>query len=274
MKLSIISICYNDKLGFEKTAKSILSQTSLDDVEWVIIDGGSTDGSAEFINEIVNTQAESTRTAGLIVYHVSEKDKGIYNAMNKGIRHANGDYLFFLNAGDCLYDEKVLEKVSPLLSDKDIYVGDIANDINGELELVEFPRNLTSQVVLDQLVFKLIPHQASFIKRNLFYKYGMYREDLRIASDWYFFYNALVLHSATIETVPLSISIFDMTGISSTDKNRVKERVMSQDDIPCQQEMFIFYRDNKEIVSAVNATLFGRLMLRGYFFIYRWFMRN
>ena len=141
MKLSIITICYNDKTGLEKTSKSVISQTCKN-FEWIFVDGGSTDGSAELINDIVNALIADPLTANLVGYHVSEKDKGIYNAMNKGIRRAKGEFLLFMNAGDCLYDEKVLEKVLPLLSDKDIYVGDVANDMNGKLEVDEFPRNL------------------------------------------------------------------------------------------------------------------------------------
>lgn len=272
MKLSIITICYNDKAGFEKTARSIISQTCFNDVEWIIVDGASTDGSVDVIKQYVE---ELKKAAPLTsVTWKSEPDKGIYNAMNKGIRQAHGEYLLFMNAGDCLYTEDTLPKALPLLKGKDVYVGDVVNDTTEGHQLVEFPRQLTPQVILDQIIYKFIPHQSSFIKQELFDKYGMYREDLRIASDGYFFYDALVMHGATIETIPFPISLFDMTGISSTDTNRITERITSQDRIPCQQILYTFYRNNAEIVNAINATKIGMLLVRIYFYIYRKFIKH
>lgn len=272
MKLSIITICYNDRVGFEKTAKSVAAQTCLKDVEWIIVDGASTDGSVEVIQQSVETMR--VKTPMVNVSWKSEPDKGIYNAMNKGICQAEGEYLLFMNAGDRLYADDTLQKALPLLNGKDIYVGDIVNDTPKGHQLVEFPRQLTPQVILNQIIFRFIPHQSSFIKRELFDKYGMYREDLCIASDWYFFYDALVMHGATIETIPMPIALFDITGISSTDTNRVNERITSQADIPCQQALFNFYRENVEITNAVNATSLGRLLIRIYFFIYRKFITH
>lgn len=261
MYLSIITINYNHVDGLRKTIDSVCSQ-SYQNFEWIIIDGGSIDGSRELIEKTAKTCFD-------ICFWCSEPDNGIYNAMNKGIRQSKGDYLLFLNSGDYLYNNHVLEQVLPLLNGKDMYIGDVQNDKDGLLEVDEFPRDLTTQVILDQLVFKLIPHQASFIKRELFEKYGLYREDLRIASDWYFFYNVLVWHGASIQTIPQVIAVFDMTGISSVDKCRISERITSQDDIPCQQRLFTFYRDNAELIEAINGTWIGRLLVRIYFFFYR-----
>lgn len=258
MSLSIITINYNHAKGLQNTINSVISQ-SFQDFEWVIIDGGSNDGSRKLIEQYQEH----------LSYWCSEPDKGIYNAMNKGIAHAHGDYLLFLNSGDYLYNDQVLQHIQPLLNGKDVYVGDVMNDKDGILEIDKFPRDLTPQVILDQLVFKLIPHQASFIRRDLFEKIGFYREDLRIASDWYFFYKALVMHGASIQTIPQAIAVFDMTGISSVDKNRISERVTSQAYIPCQQRLFTFYRDNSELMAAINSTWIGMLFVRIYFFFYR-----
>ena len=258
MKLTIISINYNNRDGLKRTIESIIGQ-SRRDFEYIIIDGGSTDGSVDIIKQY----------ADKIDYWVSEPDKGIYNAMNKGIAKASGEYLNFMNSGDCLYDGAVIAKVMPLLEDKDIYVGDIANDHSGHLDVVEFPRSLSPQIVLDQIVFRLIPHQASFIKKELFEICGPYREDLRIASDWYFFYNAIVMHGASVETISERIAIFDTRGISSTDPRRIDERISSQDYIPCQRHLYCFYRDNAEIVTALKSTSVGRMLMRIYFLIYR-----
>ncbi len=100
VKLSIITVNLNNSAGLRKTIESIVKQT-FKDFEYIIIDGGSTDGSAEVIKEF----------ADKITYWVSEPDKGIYNAMNKGILHAKGEYLLFLNSGDWLADDDLLSKV-------------------------------------------------------------------------------------------------------------------------------------------------------------------
>ena len=99
MKLSIITINYNNQEGLKKTIESVVSQT-MRDFEWIVIDGGSTDGGKEIIEQ--NKQC--------LDYWCSEPDKGIYHAMNKGIRASHGDYLMFLNSGDSLYDNKVIER--------------------------------------------------------------------------------------------------------------------------------------------------------------------
>ncbi len=100
MLLSIITINYNDKFGLERTIKSVQEQT-FTNFEHIIIDGGSTDGSKEVIEANKNSFS----------YWVSEPDKGIYNAMNKGIKEAKGEYLFFLNSGDHLNGQNALDKI-------------------------------------------------------------------------------------------------------------------------------------------------------------------
>ena len=100
MKLSIVTINYNNLSGLQKTIDSVLQQ-SFKDYEWIIIDGGSTDGGKELLEKNQNHFA----------YWCSEPDKGIYNAINKGLSHATGDYIQFLNSGDWLYDSTILEKV-------------------------------------------------------------------------------------------------------------------------------------------------------------------
>ena len=103
-KYSIITINYNNADGLRRTIESVVSQT-FDDYEYVIIDGGSTDGSVDVIKEYENK----------ISYWVSEKDGGIYNAMNKGVKASNGEYLIFMNSGDVFYRDKVLEDIMPYL---------------------------------------------------------------------------------------------------------------------------------------------------------------
>lgn len=257
MKLSIITINYNNRDGLQKTIKSVVSQ-SVHDFEWVVIDGGSTDGSRELIKKYSEYMS----------YYVSEPDKGIYNAMNKGILASHGDYLLFLNSGDFLFDKNVLERVVPLLRDKDIYVGRI-NSVGKENASEEEQADFSPEGILQKLTFTWIPHQASFFKRTVFDEYGLYREDKRIASDWWAFFNSLVLGNATIASLPLVISNYDVSGISATQySSAVEEKKILLKEHPQIDVYYRFYRDYKEIVEVLsNRTVF--FLFRIYYFFYR-----
>ena len=111
MTLSIITINYNNRDGLQKTIDSVISQ-SFNDYEWIVIDGDSNDGSREIIEQYCDRFA----------YWCSEPDSGIYNAINKGLSHATGEYVQFLNSGDWLYSDNILEKAFSIIDGKnDIY---------------------------------------------------------------------------------------------------------------------------------------------------------
>jgi len=213
MKLSIITINFNNKVGLEKTIQSVLSQTS-HDFEWVVIDGSSTDGSKETIEKYQNHFA----------YWCSEPDKGIYNAMNKGIAHANGEYLLFLNSGDSLHDDGILNEFHGLKKSEDIIAGDIALD--GSLEHVLCSPD-DSELDYDFMRFSTVRHSAAFIKRSLFEKYGGYDESFRIVSDWKFFLEVLIKHNCSYYHWNRVVSDFNTEGISErpeTNELHMKER--------------------------------------------------
>lgn len=201
MKLSIITINYNNANGLEKTIVSVMSQTHRKEIEYIVIDGASTDGSVGILE----------RYSDQIDIVVSEKDSGIYNAMNKGVRRASGDYLLFLNSGDTLYAEEVLNNCLPQLGEEDIIIGQLSfMDGSG---LAATPGQLSLLFFYD----RSLPHPATFIKRELLIK-RPYDESLRIASDWKFFMQSIVLENATYKTIVTIVSSFDCNGISS--KNR------------------------------------------------------
>lgn len=263
MKLSIVTINYNNKNGLQKTIDSVISQT-YKDFEWIIIDGGSTDGSKELIEQYTD----------YITYWVSEPDTGIYNAMNKGIKVARGEYLLFLNSGDSLYEMNVLKKTIPLLGGKDIYVGyeQLSSCPNKE---ITYKYDFTPEGVVHRLIFKGIPHQATFFHRNVFSVYGMYREDKQILSDLWVLYRSLMFGSATIEALPFIISIYDMTGISIVRKDlllREQEDLLKEN--PRFYCLYQFYRDNWEIVSVLKGNRFFFNLFRIYFYIYRKWLRK
>lgn len=205
IKLSIITINYNNKNGLIKTFESINNQT-WSDFEHIVIDGGSTDGGKELIEE--NSKVN---------YWVSEKDSGVYNAMNKGIRKASGDYIIFMNSGDFFYDNNVLEKVlQQFTSDIDILYGDSVyfND-TGYRRIEVPPKKLTFSFFYSGG----INHQAAFIKRKLFNDFFFYNEDYKICADWEFFIVAICLYNATYKHLEETICYYDFSGISANPEN-------------------------------------------------------
>ena len=169
MKLSIITINYNNRDGLQKTIDSIVNQTWRD-FEWIVIDGGSTDGSKELIEQYKEHFS----------YWCSEPDKGIYNAMNKGIAKAKGDYLNFMNSGDGFYSPNTLEQVFSIGRNDDILYGDmICKYQDGSCHIWSYPHKLS----LLYLIAGYLGHPASFIKTSLLKENG-YREDYKIVSDW------------------------------------------------------------------------------------------
>lgn len=260
MKLSIITINYNNKNGLKETIESVISQTNKD-FEWVIIDGGSTDGSKEFIEQ--NSKS--------ISYFVSEPDGGIYQAMNKGIAASHGEYLLFLNSGDTLFDNETINNVLPFLSTFDIYVGKIKSK-GKQNESFEEQSDFSPKGILNKLTFTWIPHQASFFKRTVFEEYGLYREDMRIASDWWFYFCTLVLGKASIASLPLTIANYDTNGISHSHRAQAKdEQEKLLNEHPAISTYYHFYKNNKDIVEAVKGNKFFFLLFRLYFYLYRKF---
>lgn len=205
-KISIITINYNNKKGLEKTIQSVISQTQRD-YEFIIIDGGSTDGSKELI------QSHSTK----LFYWVSEPDAGVYNAMNKGIKVANGTFVIFMNSGDSFYDANVLEKVSPLLVDDfDIYYGDNYKIKPHSKRKKTYPEKLTFSFFYSSC----INHQSTFIRRQLFFDYFLYNETFKIVSDWEFFIYTIFVENRHYKYLKTTICNYDFTGISSTKEHQ------------------------------------------------------
>lgn len=202
MRLSIITINYNNKNGLQKTIDSVISQT-FTDFEWIIIDGGSTDGSKELIEQYNDN----------ISYWVSEPDKGIYNAMNKGIEVANGEYCLFLNSGDLFCNPDILDKVNACGWDADIISGQVLNMDNGN-----FMHYRYNDDTVKKLLLSTIDHQGAFIKRSLFDSYR-YREDYEIVSDWIAWMHWLIRENYSIKYIKVIVAYQDMNGISHNGKN-------------------------------------------------------
>jgi glycosyltransferase involved in cell wall biosynthesis len=215
-KISVITVNYNNKVGLEKTINSVVKQT-YKNFEYIVIDGDSNDGSKQLI----------TTYNDKLAHAVSEADNGIYHAMNKGIEIATGDYILFLNSGDCLFDENVLSQVAEAMTDGlDIYYGDIIYDEIHQQHKRTFPEKLTFAFFYEQN----LSHQASFIRSSLFTDIFYYNEDFKIVSDWEFFTYAICKREASYKHLDFVVTIYDATGISSNQDNHpmmYKEREAS-----------------------------------------------
>lgn len=196
-RISVISINRNNREGLERTMKSVFGQT-FTGYEYVIIDGASTDGSADLIRG----------HADRLAYWISEKDTGIYNAMNKGIRHSRGEYLLFLNSGDFLYGPTVLQAVADQGFAEDVIFGDLKYDNE------DTPLALPDNISLSTFLGTSIGHGASLIKRALFEKYGLYNENNKMVSDWEFFIEVFIRHHCTYRHVSQVFTVYQSGGLS------------------------------------------------------------
>lgn len=208
-KVSIITITYNNLDGLKKTRESIISQT-YGDYEWIVIDGGSTDGTKEFLQEHADEMS----------YWCSEKDKGVYNAQNKGTSQASGDYCIYMNAGDTFYDKEVLEKVFSEIHEEDILYGDWAQVFpDGKKRYIEPSDSV------DYAFFFVdnICHQAMFIKTSLL-KESPYDESYRLYADWAK-WTEFAYKGKTFKYIHQRICYFMMDGMSAeNEENNEKER--------------------------------------------------
>jgi len=202
-KCSIITVNLNNKDGLQQTIQSVIAQTG-DEIEYLVIDGASTDGSVDIIKQYRDN----------IDQWISEPDTGVYNAMNKGIDRASGEYLLFLNSGDRLYQPNVIEKVLPELK-QDLVYGDMILDHGSHEEPITYADKLTMSYLFDWY----IPHPASFIRKTLFEKVGKYEEQYPVCADWAFAMRALCLHGASYRHIKQTITRFDMHGMSAKPEN-------------------------------------------------------
>ncbi len=207
MKISIVTINYNDHTGLQRTLKSVEDQI-WDDFEHIVIDGNSSDGSIELLEKTHYQQLK----------WISEPDAGIYDAMNKGIAQAKGEYTIFLNSGDKLYRDDVLSIVEPTLNfGKDVVYGNLwIEDAKGG----GFTNTYPATIDFSFLKRTSLGHGATFIKRTLFERYGNYRTDLKIVSDWAFFVKVLCVEKVSQARVDTIVSTFYQGGISTTSENK------------------------------------------------------
>ena len=201
MSICVITINRNNREGLLNTIQSVVSQIVPPD-EFIIIDGASTDGSANLLTEYSKS----------ITYSVSEPDNGIYNAMNKGVAAATSDYCIFMNSGDCFCGPDVIQKL------KDSEVS--ADIICGNTRLLEEPPRIKKpfeDITLRDLYKGSICHQSALIRTRLLREHP-YDEALKIVADRKFFLQTLVLEGASYSTVDINIVDYDINGFSARNR--------------------------------------------------------
>ena len=221
MTLSIITINYNNAQGLLKTLHSVLTQTCTD-FEHMIVDGASTDNAVEIIQQY----EKDASARGIKVTWVSEKDKGIYNAMNKGIKMASGEYIQILNSGDCLAADIVVADMFSALKDKEypvILYGNMLKTVDWKT----YQRDncgANSEYTPNSFLYfynGTLNHDCAYIKRSLFEQFGYYNENMKICSDWEWYVRAIVMGNVSPVYVNIDVTIFDMNGVSeSAGKNK------------------------------------------------------
>ena len=217
MKLTIITINRNNAEGLEKTMQSVSGQT-FSDFEYIVIDGASTDNS----RDVIRRHAESF---GERINWVSEPDNGIYNAMNKGIGMATGDYVQFLNSGDCLAASDVMTGMLDALSQHGyppILYGNMIKAFPDGRRIRDYSFAGREMTFLD-FYRGTLNHSSAFIRRELFRRYGFYDESLKIVSDWKWFLQAIILGDEKPVYTDIDVTVFDMTGISESNSVLAKD---------------------------------------------------
>ena len=253
MKLSIITVNYNNLSGLKKTLESVVGQTSTD-FEWIVIDGGSTDGCKELLEEYSNK----------IDYWKSEKDHGIYEAMNKGIKVAKGDYLQFLNSGDCLADPNIIQRFCQRSNSEDVIYGNAIIVDNNDHEVKRF--HAPDYIKFSYFFGHALNHQATFFSKRCFKNY-LYNEENRIASDIEL-YMYLMYHHFTFQKWDEYVVRFDNSGLSSQKAKdefaEIVDRVLAKGIKADYQEMIQFRDVDLAIMikKIINSNRLVRYMAR------------
>ena len=207
MLFTVITINYNNSEGLENTIQSVVNQTYTD-FEFIVIDGGSNDQSVKTLEAYESS----------ITLWKSERDNGVYSAMNKGLKMAKGDYIIYMNSGDVFANTAILEEIAGKMepSAEIIYGCHLWGDIDGDRW------NPKKDFRLHEILFHTpISHQATFVKRAYLTKIGGFNEKLKIVGDWAVTIQALA-QKMKFQKITLDICISELPGISSVSARTIK----------------------------------------------------
>ena len=250
--ISIITVNFNNQAGLMRTLSSVSEQTFAD-FEQIVVDGGSSDGSAKVLQNKSLT----------IARWVSEPDRGIYHAMNKGIRMARGRYLMFLNSGDHLLDSNSLEVAASVIDDKDIYYFSLEMRPlpgKGDIRIKSYPGKLTFSFFFRDT----LPHQSSFLKADLFERFGLYDENLRMGSDWKHFLLWVCRHNCSYSYDPRVMGVFYEDGLSSSSEapsiHLAEHKEVLEAEFPAFVEDLSFMSQGRELSMKLDTLRSSRII--------------
>lgn len=251
MKVSVITACYNAQDTIEDTIRSVANQT-YPDIEYIIIDGASKDKTLEIANKYKDK----------VSVLISEPDSGVYNAMNKGINAASGDLIFFLNADDIFINETVIENFVKFAENnkQGLILGNIIllDKYNGTVFHEKQP--LIDNI---QLLKSTVFHPATFFKKEVFEKYGLYNEENKIASDYEWYLNYFVKNKGDYAYLDKPVTIFSMSGISSNEEHsklHQAERKQIQQKYFTQRQIKTFEVVNKLFPRRIKKVKFRKML--------------
>ena len=267
MKLSIITINRNNENGLRKTITSVLNQ-SWSDFEYIIVDGASTDNSVDVIKNEISSVPKGLNSR---IQFISEADTGVFNAMNKGIVMAKGDYLLFLNSGDFFVDNNVLSNVFCVMRETDILSCSCRVSKNGEQVFITTP---PTNYTFGFFYNNSLAHQATFIKKDLFNKFGLYREDLKFMGDWEFFVRTIVIAGASTQNIDVILTDYNMEGISSVSNNQYsiikeKQTVFEEKALKCFVPDYDYFYQFKQNIAIMEWAWSKKLFRMPILLIYR-----
>lgn len=267
MKITIITVNYNNKEGLYKTWNSVYKQ-KFHEIEYIVIDGGSIDGSKDFLEQSY-TKGEKRFTKYI---WISEKDRGIYDGMNKGLSFATGNYCLFLNSGDYFIDNNILSIIFGLeIQKEDLLIGrqKFINN-NGKVS----KGWLINEKDIDErfLWYNTLPHQSTFIKTSILKEINGYDLNYPICADWVSWYHLLYEKRCTYKFVNIFVSIMEQGGTSSNMERCHKDMCkflklehpdFSEDDWANLNQMYGYAK----LYKRATASPFSRLLTKIAIFI-------
>jgi glycosyltransferase len=248
MKISIITICYNNEKDIIRTIESVINQTH-PDIEYIIVDGGSKDSTMKIVEKY------KTHISKII----SEPDHGIYDAINKGIKTATGDIIGLIHAGDYLYNNEVIRKINDHFEnnpeDEAIYGHAIV--INSKEKIVRIDKS----PLFSKSLFKrgwFLPHESFYAKRYLFKKYGLYNLKYKIAADYELILRFLYFNNVKVNLLNDYIFYFSIGGTSSKNiRNIIKQNIECVDAWRFNGKCIPFYTIPLKIIRKLPLFLNG-----------------